>query len=61
MTNEKLKEIGDKIVLLEKDYRDGDEKAAATIEQLMSSLSIEEMLNLDDYIMNKIFENNKNL
>ena len=53
MQRNKIKEVATQIVLLEKAYRQGDSKKIKELEQLVSKLSLEDMLAIDEYIYQK--------
>ena len=50
MDKEKIKEIAEQIVALENQYNQGSENAEDLLEKLITSISIEDMLEIDDYI-----------
>ena len=52
-----LQEIAMKIARLEKDLNEGNAKETEKeIMEIISKLSLEEILEIDDYILEKIFE-----
>ena len=50
MQKNKIKEVDNQIVLLEKACQQGDSKKIKELEQLISRLDLEDMLAIDQYI-----------
>ena len=50
MKSNKIKEVATQIVLLEKSCQQGDSKKMQELEELISKLTLEEMLAIDEYI-----------
>ena len=53
MNNNKIKEVATKIVLLEQECQQGNSNKIQELEKIVSSLSLEEMLAIDEYIYQK--------
>lgn len=53
MNNDKIKEVATKIVLLEQEYQQGNSNKIQELEKIVSNLSLEEMLAIDEYIYQK--------
>lgn len=53
MNNNKIKEVATKIVLLEQEYQQGNSNKIQELEKIVSNLSLEEMLAIDEYIYQK--------
>lgn len=60
--NKKIKQIAEKILKLERECQEGKDvqENMAKIEKITSILSLEDMLEVDDYITKKFFDNKKN-
>ena len=53
MNNNKIKEAATKIVLLEQECQQGNSNKIQELEKIVSNLSLEEMLAIDEYIYQK--------
>jgi hypothetical protein len=53
MNNNKIKEVATKIVLLEQECQQGNSNKIQELEKIVSNLSLEEMLAIDEYIYQK--------
>ncbi len=53
MKNNKIKEVATKIVLLEQECQQGNSNKIQELEKIVSDLSLEEMLAIDEYIYQK--------
>lgn len=53
MNNNKIKEVATKIVLLEQECQQGNSNKIQELEKIVSKLSLEEMLAIDEYIYQK--------
>jgi len=53
MNNNKIKEVATKIVLLEQECQQGNSNKIQELERIVSNLSLEEMLAIDEYIYQK--------
>ena len=53
MNNNKIKEVATKIVLLEQECQQGNYNKIQELEKIVSNLSLEEMLAIDEYIYQK--------
>jgi len=53
MNNNKIKEVATKIVLLEQECQQGNSNKMQELEKIVSNLSLEEMLAIDEYIYQK--------
>lgn len=53
MNNNKIKEVATKIVLLEQECQQGNSNKIQELEKIVSNLSLEEMLTIDEYIYQK--------
>ena len=53
MNNNKIKEVATKIVLLEQECQQGNSNKMKELEKIVSNLSLEEMLAIDEYIYQK--------
>lgn len=53
MNNNKIKEVAAKIVLLEQECQQGNSNKIQELEKIVSNLSLEEMLAIDEYIYQK--------
>ena len=53
MNNNKIKEVATKIVLLEQECQQGNSNKIQELEKVVSNLSLEEMLAIDEYIYQK--------
>lgn len=53
MNNNKIKEVATKIVLLEQECQQGNSNKIQELEKIVSDLSLEEMLAIDEYIYQK--------
>lgn len=53
MNNNKIKEVATKIVLLEQECQQGNSNKIQELEKIVSNLSLEEMLAIDEYIYTK--------
>lgn len=53
MNNNKIKEVATKIVLLEQECQQGNSNKVQELEKIVSNLSLEEMLAIDEYIYQK--------
>lgn len=53
MNNNKIKEVAAKIVLLEQECQQGNSNKIQELEKVVSKLSLEEMLAIDEYIYQK--------
>ena len=51
--NNKIKEVATKIVLLEQECQQGNSNKIQELEKIVSNLSLEEMLAIDEYIYQK--------
>ena len=51
--NNKIKEVATKIVLLEQECQQGNSNKIQELEKIVSNLSLEEMLTIDEYIYQK--------
>lgn len=58
--NNKIKEVATKIVLLEQECQQGNSNKIQELEKIVSNLSLEEMLAIDEYIYQKNYWQNKN-
>lgn len=53
MNNNKIKEVATRIVLLEQECQQGNSNKIQELEKIVSNLSLEEMLAIDEYIYQK--------
>lgn len=53
MNNNKIKVVATKIVLLEQECQQGNSNKIQELEKIVSNLSLEEMLAIDEYIYQK--------
>lgn len=53
MNNNKIKEVATKIILLEQECQQGNSNKIQELEKIVSNLSLEEMLAIDEYIYQK--------
>ena len=53
MNNNKIKEVATKIVLLEQECQQGNSNKIQELEKIVSNLSLEEMLAINEYIYQK--------
>ena len=53
MNNNKIKEVATRIILLEQECQQGNSNKIQELEKIVSNLSLEEMLAIDEYIYQK--------